>query len=303
VGWLGNTVKRLKGGDQAAMADEISAALDRGDSPDLGDAAQRHGCAIDLAERILTEQRRVRFLALIEQDYSDGRFSAYLAKQRSIDGGLTTDEFDRALHGWVLGKLQPLIDEITADDMVDHAEDARLEQALARLPGISLNEQSAAAIATMRAKWQGIFDAANDPLTPVEAPVLLKANEYCVHVVHAEATEIRQRTTRVGYSGPRATIRIAKGLSYSMGSYSVSRSVEQYEHSFGSGALCATNKRLLWIGPEKSISIPLGNIVRFDQFMDGLCVYKGTGKPLLFKWYTTDQPATIKLARTIEELR
>jgi hypothetical protein len=148
-----------------------------------------------------------------------------------------------------------------------------------------------------------LYRAHHGPMEPVDAPVLLKRGEFCVYVVAAETFEDRSRTVRVNYHGPTVRIPIMKGVSYRLGSFAPSRQTEEYQHSFGTGALCMTNQRLLWISPKKSISVPLSNIVRFDPFTDGLRIFKGTGKPLLFVWQGEDRVATVMAQRTIEELR
>lgn len=94
-----------------------------------------------------------------------------------------------------------------------------------------------------------------------------------------------------------------KGVSYRLGSIQAFDQTEGYQHSFGTGALCMTNKRLLWVSPQKSISVLLSNVVRFDPFSDGLKIFKGTGKPLLFVWQGEDRVATVLAQRVIQELR
>lgn len=88
-----------------------------------------------------------------------------------------------------------------------------------------------------------------------------------------------------------------------MGSIQTQRETEAYSHSFGTGVLGATNSRLLWVSPAKSISIPLTKIVMFEPYNDGLKVIKDTGKPILFVFDAPDQSAMVRISRVIEELR
>jgi hypothetical protein len=124
-----------------------------------------------------------------------------------------------------------------------------------------------------------------------------------VHGVRATASEQRQRTVRMNYGGPTASIRIAKGVYYRTGSIGLNRVSEGYMHSFGMGVLGATNTRLLWVSPEKSISIPLQKIVMFEPYVDGLKVIKDTGKPVLFVFDSEDRASMVRISRAIEELR
>ena len=141
------------------------------------------------------------------------------------------------------------------------------------------------------------------PLEAVETPLLLKKNEWCVHAVQAEALEGRQRTVRTNYHGPSARLRLAKGIYYNAGSIAHQSETQGYHHSFGLGVLGATNTRLLWVSPSKSLNIPLGKIVLFEPFTDGIKVIRDTGKPVLFHFADDDRAHVVRISRVIEELR
>ena len=145
--------------------------------------------------------------------------------------------------------------------------------------------------------------ALTTPLQEAAAPVLLKSGEICYYVVQCEAAEVRQRSVTVGYSGSSVRVPLGHGVSYTAGTRTAVRVKEDFHHSFGEGALCLTNKRLLWIGVERSISIPNTSIVRIEPYLDGVEVRKGTGKPLMFLWGIHDRAATLMVQRISEECR
>lgn len=121
----------------------------------------------------------------------------------------------------------------------------------------------------------------NLPLPFVPVDILLQKNEYCRAAVAAEASEVRTRTTRINYSGMTATFRIARGVSFRSGSIRVDRETENYRHTFGNGLFYVTDKRLIWVGPNKTISIKFSTIIDAEYYSDGIKIRRSSGKPLL----------------------
>lgn len=196
-------------------------------------------------------------------------------------------------------KIEPVVQAALEDGLLSPEEDARIHRIRERYGGIQLDEKTNQQISAARAQYV----AWSEPLEPVEVPLLLKKGEWCAHAVRSSVYEERQRTVRVDYAGPTARIRIMKGVYYRAGSIQAQRVTESYHHTFGEGVLGATNKRLLWVSPQKSISIPLQKIVMFEPFVDGIKVIKDTGKPLLFVFEGDDQISMVKISRVIEDLR
>lgn len=251
------------------------------------------------ADRLFLENRRPRFIEHMESAYRENRFDAAALTDWAKSIGLTEGDTALYIASFRRTKIETLTAEILADGEIDPAEDARLSALLRQLGNVELDEQSQTTISDART----LYHALRADLPIVNPPVLLKRGEVCHHVEKCEATEHRQRTTRVNYAGPVANIHIANGLSYRVGSLSVSRSVEDYEQSFGSGALCLTNKRLLWIGQQKTLSILIPSIVHYESFLDAITVRKGTGKPVTFYWGHPNRTATAMAVRVIVECR
>lgn len=200
---------------------------------------------------------------------------------------------------YCLTKIKPVILAALEDGLISPDEEARIEAVRSRYGNVVIDEATLAKLDS--AKQQ--FSAWSTPLTPLDVPLMLKKGEWCAHAVKAEALEEREKTVRINYSGPQARVRLAKGIYYSAGSTSISRQTERYHHSFGQGVLSATNKRLMWISPQKSISIPLDKVIQFEPFTDGVRIFKDTGKPLLFIFPTNDKIDMVRICRVIEELR
>jgi len=196
-------------------------------------------------------------------------------------------------------KIEPVIFAALEDGLLSPDEEARIERIRERYGNIRLEGAIVGQLEAARAQ----FRAWSLPLEPVQVPLMLKNGEWCAHAVKAVAYEERQRAVRTNYAGPTARVRIMKGVYYRAGSIQTQRVTEAYQHSFGEGVLGATNKRLLWVSPQKSLSVPLDKVVMFEPFTDGIKIIKDTGKPLLFVFEGPDQASMVRISRVIEELR
>jgi len=295
MGWLASMFSR---GDEAAVTNAIGAAISADQAPDLTSISDSTGVGKaglqNLVHSSIIENINQRAIDGI----AAGSFPTQAVYEQAIRFGLSPKEAKGAIESAISDHFTKLVVEILEDGQVDPSEDRRLDQFQEMIGQSIISPKTDELIEAGRR----LYRACSAPLEPVDAPVLLKSGEFCVYVVSAEALEDRSRTVRVGYHGPALRIPLGHGLSYRIGSVQAVRQTEKYQHSFGVGALCMTNKRFLWIGTEKSISIPLSNIVRYDPYTDGITVFKGTGKPLMFRW-CEDRSVAIFAQRTINELR
>lgn len=219
---------------------------------------------------------------------------------RDLQGIAPHQQANAALNRHMANAVRQVVDEVLSDGLVTPEEESRIESTVRRYGGRIL--APALQERVDRAKSQ--YLAWTMPLAPIEAPLLLKKGEWCAHAVAASASEERQRTVRTNYSGPSVRVRIAKGVYYNASSVRAERQTEAFQHTFGEGVLAATNTRVLWISPQKTISIPLSKIIQFTPYSDGIKVFRDTGKPLLFSFSDgEDQASMVRLSRVIEELR
>jgi hypothetical protein len=119
--------------------------------------------------------------------------------------------------------VQNVINRSLADGRLSPTEEAEIAFAAERL-GVSFDwtGNSAAILESARTLWQ----IENGTLPIVGSPVNLHRGEICHGWLTAEATEIRERTVAVGYSGPSVRFRIMKGVYYNVGGYRVTRDRE-----------------------------------------------------------------------------
>jgi len=101
-------------------------------------------------------------------------------------------------------------------------------------------------------------------------PVILKAGEKLALIIKATSyAEMRRKRIDTPYSG--ITLRVAKGVSYRLGS------VHESEYSdaltvLDKGDLYITSKRYLFIGKGKNIDQNLSKITSIEYFNDGLSI-------------------------------
>jgi hypothetical protein len=214
--------------------------------------------------------------------------------------GIDSAEVTAAIIEGATSLFRERLDAALSDGMLSPVEERALAQLAANLglnPEYDSNRQGA--IERARELWTVM----HGPLPNVEPPFYLQKGEQCTFTVDAEAFEQRTRTRSITYGGPAVSIPIVKGLRIRVGHSRVHRSSEDYHHTFGRGALCLTNKRLIWNGPNKNVAIKLTKILDFEPYTDGVRIEKDTGKPLLFVFSQPAQNLGPLLSRLLDEAR
>lgn len=115
-------------------------------------------------------------------------------------------------------------------------------------------------------------------LPAIDCPLSLQKSEVCHWSGEASWYEFRSVTKRVNYHGLTASLPIAKGLRYRLGSIapSVERSSElvPIDH----GHLYITNKRILFDGGQKNTTLTWNGLLQVQLFDGGIILEKNTGK-------------------------
>lgn len=152
---------------------------------------------------------------------------------------LTETEWNRISHGGISDEEKALIDQKAAqDDMIFFVN------------ALNLGETN---------------------LTPIpNPPIILKKNEEASVALSGitlrEARAVRH--TRGGYAGP--TIRVAKGVSFRMGSVAARSESRDELRDIDKGTLVLTNKRLIFIGSKRTTNIDLRKIISITAYKDGI---------------------------------
>ena len=119
---------------------------------------------------------------------------------------------------------------------------------------------------------------------PLQKPdFILQKGETCLYRNdQCEVYQEKQITSRVNFAGPRARIRIAKGLSYNAGSYRIGTNSETIEVSKGVGVVNLTDKRILFKSNSDNFTIAISSIIDIEPYIDAVIITKSIGKPFTF---------------------
>ena len=118
----------------------------------------------------------------------------------------------------------------------------------------------------------------NGDLPVLTPPIRVQRGEQCHAEFPSTLRELRKVTKRINYRGPSGSIRIIKGLSYRYGSRSVTRVTSEELTTIDSGVLYISNKRLLFNGTNKNVSLQLKRILHFTLYADGIRIEKDSGR-------------------------
>jgi hypothetical protein len=163
-----------------------------------------------------------------------------------------------------------------ADHRITPAEMARLNAVAANL-GVgpsTFGPEAARLIERLALLWR----IENEDLPVCDAPVNLQKGEVCHHMVDISWHELRTRTLRTYRSGPVASIRIMKGLSYRVGATQSHRVTTDELVQIDTGTAYITNKRIIFDGSRKNASIRYNSILSLTPYSDGFTIEKGSGK-------------------------
>lgn len=120
-------------------------------------------------------------------------------------------------------------------------------------------------------------------LPPLETPTLnLQRNEFCFYTTEAEYHEMRTVTKRIDYAGVTTRIRVMRGVYLRSGSFAPRRVTEDQLLLQDVGVLHFTNKRLIFLGGRKNITIPRTSILGIDPMRDAIEVQKSSGRNPVF---------------------
>jgi len=115
-------------------------------------------------------------------------------------------------------------------------------------------------------------------LAKIDVPVNLQRGEECYWVGEASWYELRAKTRSVNYSAVTASIPIAKGIRFRVGSISPSVERESQLTPIDNGTLYVTNKRVLFDGAEKNTTIQHKDLIGLKVLQGGIILEKGTGR-------------------------
>ncbi|HEX4736407.1 MAG TPA: hypothetical protein VH331_02475 [Allosphingosinicella sp.] len=285
--------------DPEAAQRAIQTAIEAGGQRDLKSIAQETGVSAYTLGCMITDAAIDDLRKRLDEGIRSGTVDLKGLVNRARSLGLPDDRTQQIAEGVIRAHFTALVADVLADGVVSPDEDQRITDFTAMIGGSGLDAASAKLIEEGRQ----LYRETSGPLAPIEAPVLLQKDEFCVYAVDAEALQERTETSGIGYNGVSANGAFLKGIDYSVGSIDISQHTKEVYRSLGSGTFAMTNKRFLWVGQTQSLSLELGDIVKYVPYVDGIQLFIGTGKPLMFIWTGGSRAPTVMASRVIHELR
>jgi tellurite resistance protein len=172
--------------------------------------------------------------------------------------------------------LQAALNAALADHRYSTSDEEHLEK-LANALGAKLQFDPKTTEMLTRLRLLGEVEKGRLPSCDVA--ILLQRGEICHHAIMGVAhKELRTVTKRINYGGPTASIKIMKGLRWRMGSLAVQRVTQDVMTEVDRVDVFITSKKVFLKGLRKNTSIPLGKVIHFTVYSDGLQLEKESGK-------------------------
>lgn len=236
-----------------------------------------------VANGVESELLREKYRNALKSAIADGHLSE--AERATLDAvavnfSLPADVKASIYKDEVQAVVQEAFNRAIADERLTAEEEERLAAMTASL-GVTMTHDENTRRRIERCRLLAQIE--NGQLPKVSTDLLLQRGETCHARFDCSLHELRTVTRAVAYHGPSGRIRIMKGLSWRYGYVNVHRVTNEQLKSIGSGTLLITNKRLLFNGRTRNVSLPLTRIVHFALFTDGLQIEKDRGKDQFFR--------------------
>lgn len=105
-------------------------------------------------------------------------------------------------------------------------------------------------------------------------PIVFKKSETLAWSTPSTLKKFKKVTTGVSYKGLTASVKIAKGVRYRIGSLDLGRSTKEIVDVEDTGVLWMTNQRIGFIGRKKNFTLVYGKILSFNVNSNGLFIRK-----------------------------
>lgn len=225
---------------------------------------------------------KAEFQAMVMAAVSDGKLSAEEIEQinqKKEEFGLTDAQLRDI-------KVQAFMTayKVAAGDKRISAEEEKELQAMQEFFGLQEHEVGSTKKDLARFRLLHEIQTGNIPTVPVENIIMQKGERgLWVEPAHLVEEKVLRRRYVGGSSG--ASFRIAKGLSYRVGSYRGHSVSETGYVIVSTGDLILTSRRIIFRGDKKSFAIKLENLLDIQIFSNGVHFSEnGRGKMRIVKY-------------------
>lgn len=254
----------------------------------VAEILERNGFA-GLKKKLIQKELEKLLAQFLTTAAQDRRFSAneknFYAKLKNALG-ISEKKAKEIFSSVLKSEIEAYIKKATEDGDWSPEEEQELLN-FAQSFGVDLNfdYNTKELLDRLRFVWQ-----LNQNILPIETVnIKLKRGETCHFKAYAQIGELKRRVISHSYSGPRISFRIAKGIYLSHGTLYRKRETKEVLEFYDEGDLYLTNKRLIFYGFRKTVSLPLNKILDVIFYDDGIQVIKERGKPLFFEFDISDK--------------
>lgn len=150
-------------------------------------------------------------------------------------------------------------------------------------------------------KSKKLWEIENQSLSTINVNINLSQNEKCFHSTYADYYEYRTVTKKINYNGPTLRVKIMKGFYYRIGNFNTSKETEEVLKKIDTGRAYITNRRIIFIGSNRTYSILLKKILDMEPFSDGIKIMKDTGRNIFLRFNNEIDLFTLILARVVKD--
>lgn len=112
--------------------------------------------------------------------------------------------------------------------------------------------------------------------------IFLKEKEACIFMADGAIGKKHKRTTSVSYAGPKARIKIAKGLSYTVGKSKIKGEKEEYWEQIPCKFYATTERFIAIVQQGSGFDIKLNKVIKINPYKDALEIYEGSKSRMVF---------------------
>jgi hypothetical protein len=193
-------------------------------------------------------------LLIADDDLTDEERAAFSSAASAT--GIGPDEAAAILSAALEWRMSQEIAAAVADDRLTAEEEARIDALGHALHArLEIPDEMRDRLARARKLWQ----VEQGELPEIQSPLALPSTERCLYAGYGQALEPR------------------------------TRGKQSFTHSYGSGDIVLSTKRIIFNGGDKNFAIRLNTVVHYTVFDDGVEVRKATGKPLTFALSQKDE--------------
>lgn len=186
-------------------------------------------------------------LLIANDELTEDERAAYASAAEAV--GIGADEAAAILSAAVEWRMSREIAAAVADDRLTADEEARIDSIGHALHArLEIDDATRDRLARAKKLWQ----VEQGELPEAPSPIALPSTERCLYAGYGQALEPRTRGR------------------------------QSFTHSYGSGDIVLSTKRLIFNGGDKNFAIRLNTIIDYSVYDDGVEVRRASGKPLTF---------------------